>query len=52
MLRRSGFEYLRQGKGAHEIWSNGKVKVTVPYNLVNRNTANDLLKEAGIDKKV
>jgi hypothetical protein len=52
ILRAHHFEYLRSGKGDHEIWSNGKVSVAVPYNLGKRHTANVILKQAGIAQKV
>jgi hypothetical protein len=52
ILRSHLFEYLRSAKGDHEIWSDGRVKVTVPYNLIKKNTANAILKKAGIDERV
>jgi predicted RNA binding protein YcfA (HicA-like mRNA interferase family) len=54
LLRENGFSLLRHGKGDHEIWSDAsdKVKVTIFKNLRSRNTVNQVLKDAGIDKKL
>ena len=50
-LRESGFWFLRHGKG-HEIWTNGHRKVSVPVKMRSRHTANDILKDAGADRKL
>jgi predicted RNA binding protein YcfA (HicA-like mRNA interferase family) len=47
-----GFSFIRQGKGSHEIWSNGKLTFPVPVNIKSRHTANGILKDAGSSKKV
>jgi predicted RNA binding protein YcfA (HicA-like mRNA interferase family) len=52
MLREHGFRLVRQGKGSHEIWYspvNGR-HVTVPRSTKSRNTANEVLKQAGLPK--
>ena len=53
ILRNNGWEMLRSGKGSHEIWFNSvsKHSVTVPRSTKSRHTANDVLKQAGIEKK-
>ncbi|MDR3302300.1 MAG: type II toxin-antitoxin system HicA family toxin [Spirochaetaceae bacterium] len=52
ILRNGGFEFLRNGKGDHEVWSKGKIKVSIPYNLDKKPTANDILKKAGLSGRV
>ena len=51
-LRAAGFEFKRQGRGYHEIWWNPRLKisVTVDRKLQSRNTANGILKQAGLPK--
>ncbi len=53
VLRANGFEFLRAGKGSHEIWANPTTnqQVTVPRTTKSRHTANDVLKQAGLPKK-
>lgn len=51
ILRANGFELLRPGKGSHEIWSKGRVALTVPFNCASRHTANSILRDAGISHK-
>ena len=53
ILRSHGFEILRTGKGSHEIWFNPQSKrsVTVPRTAKSRHAANDVLKQAGLEKK-
>jgi hypothetical protein len=43
----------RQGKGSHEIWISGVngARLVVPRTIMSRDTANDILKLAGIGKK-
>ncbi len=54
LLRESGFEFKRQGRGDHEIWWNPKtaVSVVVDCKLRSRFTANGILKEAGLPKSL
>lgn len=51
ILRDLGFELHRHGKGSHEIWKNHSSgrSVTVPRHLKSRHTANEIMKQAGID---
>ena len=51
-LKSLGFYFDRQGKGSHEIWSNGAKSFPVPINIKSRHTANGILKEAGSKIKV
>ena len=51
-LQSLGFSFVRNGKGSHEIWSNGNINLIVPFNLVSRHTANGILKDAGSNKKL
>jgi predicted RNA binding protein YcfA (HicA-like mRNA interferase family) len=52
LLRQAGFEFKRQGRGDHEIWWNPRTRVhlTVDRKLRSRNTANEILKDAGLPK--
>ncbi|HGY3148200.1 TPA: type II toxin-antitoxin system HicA family toxin [Morganella morganii] len=49
-----GCVFVRQGKGSHEIWrSNISNKVfSIPYTIVSKNTANAILKQAGIGERI
>jgi predicted RNA binding protein YcfA (HicA-like mRNA interferase family) len=49
-LREHGFVYWKQGKGSHEKWRKGEIRVLVPFNCESRHTANAVMKAAGIDK--
>jgi predicted RNA binding protein YcfA (HicA-like mRNA interferase family) len=50
-LSKNGYHHKRSGKGSHEIWGNDKgVSVTVSH-TIDKNLANEILKQAGIDKK-
>lgn len=54
ILRAHGCRPLRSGKGSHEIWFspvNGR-HVTVPRFTKSHHTVNDVLKQAGIEKKL
>ena len=54
ILLQHGCTLVRQGKGSHEVWfspashRNFALAVTV----TSRNTANSILKDAGINRKV
>lgn len=48
MLKEHGYSFLRQGKGAHEIWTNGKRNQTVSPNMPSRHMANEIMKQAGL----
>ncbi len=47
-LKQHGYSFLRQGKGSHEIWSNGSRNQTVSKNMPARDMANAIMKQAGI----
>jgi predicted RNA binding protein YcfA (HicA-like mRNA interferase family) len=47
-LKAHGYTLLRQGKGSHEIWSNGQRNQTVSHNMPARPMANAIMKQAGI----
>ena len=54
ILRENGCSLVRKGKGSHEIWFsplNGR-HLTVPRTTKSRHTANDVLKKAGIERKL
>lgn len=46
--------YYHDGGSKHQKWCNGdgKPTVTVPHNIMSRHTANGILKDAGISKKL
>lgn len=50
-LRAAGCEFLREGKGDHEIWlAPSGVCFTVDSDIKSKHTANETLKQAGLDK--
>ncbi len=51
VLRQYGFSFSEPGKGSHEWWSKGRLKVQVPFNCYSRHTANAVMKQAGIKHK-
>jgi predicted RNA binding protein YcfA (HicA-like mRNA interferase family) len=51
ILRENGWTFIRQGKGSHEIWSNGSRQTTIPKGCKSRALANDIMKQSGIDHK-
>ena len=52
LLRDAGCRFVREGKGSHEIWYSPikRRHFSVPSNIVNRITANAILKQAGLPK--
>ncbi|WP_447871990.1 type II toxin-antitoxin system HicA family toxin [Serratia fonticola] len=54
ILLRFGCEFVREGKGSHEIWfsSLSSKNFSVPYTIKSRHTANSILKQAGIAEKI
>jgi predicted RNA binding protein YcfA (HicA-like mRNA interferase family) len=51
-LREGGCEFVRHGKGDHDIWRNlgtGK-SVTVPVKIMSRHLANKILRDANLPK--
>ena len=54
VLTAHGCLFVRQGKGSHEIWNSpisGK-KFSVPTTIKAKPTANAILKQAGIQKRL
>ena len=51
VLRQRGYTLLRQGNGAHEIWTNGRRNQTVSKNMPSRDMANAIMKQAGTGHK-
>lgn len=54
LLRDNGYYVKHQGKGDHEKRYNDSTNITltVPSKLNKRHTANGILKQAGINKKL
>jgi predicted RNA binding protein YcfA (HicA-like mRNA interferase family) len=50
-LESNGYTKLpsRRGKGSHEMWRKGRHVQTVPRHIDDRNFANDIMKQAGIN---
>jgi predicted RNA binding protein YcfA (HicA-like mRNA interferase family) len=51
-LEKGGCWMVRSGKGSHEIWfspMSGR-HITVPRSTKSRHTANEVLKQAGLEK--
>lgn len=48
----AGAIFVRSAKGSHERWQTADGKpLTIPRNLDNKNTANGILKQAGVAKR-
>lgn len=54
LLREAGCYFVRSGKGDHEIWFSPMVgrNVTVDSKIKSRHTANAVLKQSGLEKKL
>jgi predicted RNA binding protein YcfA (HicA-like mRNA interferase family) len=52
ILQANGCYIVRQGQGSHEIWYSpvSNRNVTFPRTTKSRHTANDVLKQAGLEK--
>ncbi len=52
LLRRAGCNFVRAGKGSHDIWYSPvtKRRFPVPVGIVSRHTANGILSQAGLPK--
>lgn len=50
-LKKHGYSFERSAGGSHEMWTNGKRSQTVSKNCYSRHTANEILKQAGIDHR-
>lgn len=54
ILLKNSCNFVKQGKGSHEIWYSplsGK-HFPVAVTIVSRHTANEILKQAGIAEKI
>jgi len=53
LLRQNGCYFQRRGKGDHDIWYSPITKrsVTVDSKIKSRYTANEILKQSGINEK-
>lgn len=54
LLLAHGCAFVRQGAGSHEVWQSplSNKRFSVSVTVVSRNTANAILKQAGIPRKV
>jgi predicted RNA binding protein YcfA (HicA-like mRNA interferase family) len=54
LLEKAGCTFVRSGAGSHETWFSPKTgkHFTVPRGCKRRHTANGILKDAGIGKKL
>lgn len=54
ILRANGCRFQRQGRGDHEIWVGPKAKrpFVVDGKIMSRTTANEILKQAGLDERI
>jgi predicted RNA binding protein YcfA (HicA-like mRNA interferase family) len=52
LLRANGCEFVRNGKGSHELWRSPRTNklLVVPRDTVKRHTANGILRDAGLPK--
>lgn len=51
VLRAHGYQLIRQGKGSHEVWSNGQRNQIVSKNMPSREMANTIMKQAKISHR-
>jgi len=53
ILRAAGCNFVRQGRGDHEIWYSPitNINFVVDQKIKSRHTANAVLKQAGLPKK-
>lgn len=51
ILTANGYVFLRNGKGSHEIWTNGSRNQVLPFNCPSPHTANAILKQCGLPKQ-
>jgi len=54
ILSKNGCKFVRYGKGDHEIWYSPitKTNFSIDGKIVKRTSANEYLKDAGINQKV
>jgi predicted RNA binding protein YcfA (HicA-like mRNA interferase family) len=53
ILKQNGCTFVRHGKGSHDVWESPNTiePIPVPIHIKSRHTANEILKQAGIDHK-
>ncbi len=54
LLRGAGWSKDRQGRSSHEQWKHSdrpNGTITVPSTIKSRHTANNIMKQAGLDKR-
>jgi len=53
MLRAAGCQFVRHGKGDHDIWYSPKSELRFPvdHKIKSRHTANAALQQAGLAKR-
>ena len=54
ILLAHGCEFVRQGRGSHEMWFSpiNRASFPVPVSISNRHTVNGILKQAGISARL
>ncbi|MEM6727285.1 MAG: type II toxin-antitoxin system HicA family toxin [Pseudomonadota bacterium] len=54
ILRKNGFELVRQGKGSHEIWRNDVLnrQTTVSRTILSRHMANKVFRQCGLKDRI
>jgi hypothetical protein len=52
LLRQTGRDMIRQGKGSHEVWHSPITQrnFAVPIGIPSRHTANAILRQAGLPR--
>lgn len=50
-LKGAGFWLLASGKGSHEKWTNGRIRLIVSRNCFSRHMANAIMRDAGVDHR-
>ena len=52
-LRKAECKFVRQGRGDHEIWESPKsgARFVIDGKIKSRHTANEVLKQAGLEKQ-
>ena len=53
LRREAGCQFVRHGKGDHDIWLSPRSETTFPvdHKILSRHTANGVLKQAGLPKQ-
>ncbi|MBO9685200.1 MAG: type II toxin-antitoxin system HicA family toxin [Mitsuaria chitosanitabida] len=53
ILRAAGCEFVRHGKGDHDIWfsPSSQIRFPVDHRIRSRHTANAVLQQAGLSKR-